>query len=121
MDSVVFPTLPTYLFEPSLAGVLSLALTIILPFLAALLMKSSWSAPTKGLILLALAAAKTFVEAWVGAVESNEAFNMIEALYMVLINFGIAVVSYFGLLKGTAVQQAAMRSGVKDHTARWNS
>ena len=114
MDSVVFPTLPTYLFEPSLAGVLSLALTIILPLLAALLMKSRWSAFQKGLVLLLLATIKAFVEAWLGAVNSGEHFDFVTVLYADLINFGIAVVTYVGLLKGTAVQQAAIRSGVKD-------
>ncbi len=115
MDSIVFPTLPTYLFEPSLAGLLSLALTIVLPLLAALLMKSSWSAFTKGLILLALATVKAFLEAWVGANTSHESFDLARVLYADLVNFGIAVVSYMGLLRGTSVQQAAISSGpVKD-------
>ena len=54
MDSVVFPELPTYLFEPSLYGVLSTLLTVVLPLLAALLMRSTWSAFRKGLVLLGL-------------------------------------------------------------------
>lgn len=114
MDSVVFPTLPTYLFESSLAGVLSLVLTVILPILAALLMRSSWSALQKGLMLLALASVKAFLEGWVGAVTSEESFNFLDALYAALVNFGIAVVAYVGLWKGTTVQQSAMNSGVTD-------
>jgi hypothetical protein len=115
MDSVVFPTLPTYLFEPSLAGLLSLILTIILPLLAGLLMKSSWSVLQKGLVLLALATAKAFVESWIGAVASDVPFDLVRVLYADLINFGIAVVTYLGLLKGTTVQQAAINTGpVKD-------
>lgn len=115
MDSIVFPTLPTYLFEASLAGVLSLLLTVVLPVLGALLMKSRWSALQKGLVLLALAAVKTFLEAWVGANESGEVFNLAEAIYTVLINFGIAVVAYFGILRDTAVVRSAQASGpVKD-------
>jgi hypothetical protein len=113
VDSIVFPTLPTYLFEPSLAGVLSLALTVLLPLGAALLMRSNWSAFRKGLVLLALAAVKTFLEAWVGAANSGEAFDFATTAYTVVINFGIAVAAYFGLLKGTDTQQAALRSGVK--------
>ncbi len=111
MDSIVFPSLPTYLFEPSLAGVLSLALTILLPLLAALLMKSSWSAFRKGLVLLALATVKAFLEAWLGATNSGEHFDLWRTFYADVINFGIAVAAYFGLLKGTATQRAAISGG----------
>jgi hypothetical protein len=111
MESIVFPTLPTYLFEPSLAGVLSLAVTVILPLVAALLMKRSWSALPKGLILLGFAAVKAFLEAWLGATEPNEVFNAWQAAYACLINFGIAVAAYFGLLGNTWLQQAAMDRG----------
>lgn len=74
--SITFPDLPTYLFEPSLAGVLSLAVAILLPLLAALLMKSAWSAFRKGLVLLALATIKAFLEAWLGAANSGEHFDL---------------------------------------------
>ncbi len=114
MDSIVFPSLPTYLFEPSLAGLLSLLLTVVLPLLAALLMKSRWSALQKGLVLLFLATVKAFLEAWIGQVNAGEHFDVARVLYADLINFAIAVVTYVGLLKGTAVQQAALESGVKD-------
>jgi hypothetical protein len=117
MDSIIFPTLPTYLFEPSLAGLLSLLLTVVLPLLAALLMKSHWSAFQKGLVLLLLATVKAFVESWIGAVDSGENFDLARVLYADLVNFGIAVVAYLGLLKGTAVQQSALDSGVKDKPA----
>lgn len=116
MDSIVFPTLPTYLFEPSLAGVLSLALTVLLPLLAAVLMRSNWSAFKKGLVLLLLAAIKAFLEAWVGSVESAEAFDAFRVAYSLLINFGIAVVAYFGIWRHTDIQQAAINSGVKPKT-----
>lgn len=117
MDSVVFPQLPTYLFEPSLAGFLSLALTIILPLLAALLMRSSWSAFRKGLVLLALATIKAFVEAWLGHVTSHEHFDIARTLYADAVNFGVAVIAYFGALKGSATQQAALHGGpVNDRT-----
>lgn len=114
MDSIVFPALPTYLFEPTLAGLLSLALTVILPLLAALLMKSRWSPFAKGLVLLGLAAVKAFLEAWVGATSSGETFLFVEALYATLVNFGIAVAAYVGLIKGTSLQQSALHSGVTD-------
>lgn len=112
--SIVFPELPTYLFAPTLGGVLSLILTVLLPLAAALLMKQSWSALKKGLVLLALAAVKAYAEAWLAADAAHLAFNHVTALYAALINFGIAVAVYFGLLRNTDIQQAAMSSGVKD-------
>lgn len=111
MDSVVFPALPTYLFEPSLAGLLSLVVTFLLPLAAALLMRSSWSALTKGLVLLVLATVKAFAEAWLGAANSGEHFDAIRVLYADLVNFGIAVLGYYGLLKGTLIQQKALLGG----------
>lgn len=114
MDSVVFPQLPTYLFEPSLAGVLSLIVTFLL---AALLMKSSWSTVAKALVLLALATVKAFIEAMLGATTSHEQFDFARTIYADLVNFGMAVVAYFGILKGTATQRAALQGGpVNDRT-----
>jgi hypothetical protein len=111
VDSVVFPQLPTYLFEPSLAGVLSLVITFLLPLLAALLMKSSWSTVAKAMVLLALATVKAFLEAWLGHVNSHEPFDLWRTLYADIVNFGLAVVFYFGILRGTATQQAALQGG----------
>lgn len=112
MDSILLPELPTYLFAPNLAGVLSLALTVILPLLAALFMRASWSATAKGLVLLGVAAVKAFLEAWAAATADGVAFNAMETAYAVLINWGLAVVFYFGLLQKSKVQQAALQGGV---------
>ena len=111
MDPVL-PELPTYLFEPTLGGVLSLALTVILPLVAALFMRASWSPTVKGLVLLGVAAVKTFLEAWAAAVASDVAFNFVTTLYAVLINWGLAVVFFFGLLNKSKIQQAALQGGV---------
>lgn len=111
MDSVVFPQLPTYVGAPTLGGLLSLAVTILLPILAALFMRSSWSAFRKGLVLLVFAAVKALLEAWLAAVNTNLHFNWVTTLYSVLIQFVLAVVAYVGLLKGTAPQQAAINGG----------
>lgn len=111
MDPVL-PELPTYLFEPTLAGVLSLVLTFVLPLIAALFMRANWSAWSKGLVLLGVAAVKTFLEAWAAAVAENLAFNFVTAAYAVLINFGLAVVFYVGLLKDTKIQRTAINGGV---------
>jgi hypothetical protein len=112
MDSVILPELPTYLFAPNLAGVLSLALTVILPLLAALFMRARWSATAKGLVLLAVAAVKAFLEAWAASVADNVAFDFAGVGYAIVINWGLAVVFFFGLLNKSAVQQAALHGGV---------
>lgn len=117
MDSIIFPQLPTYVGEPTLAGLLSLVVTVLLPIIAALFMRSSWSAFRKGLILFVLAAIKAYVEAWLGAINNDEAFNFVYAAYSTVVQFILAVVAYIGLLKGTAVQQSALAGGpVKDRT-----
>jgi drug/metabolite transporter superfamily protein YnfA len=117
MDSVIFPTLPTYAGAPTLGGLLSLAVTVLLPIIAALFMRSSWSAFRKGLVLFALAAIKAYLEAWLGAVNHDEAFNFVTAAYSTVVQFVLAVVAYIGLLKGTAVQQSAIAGGpVNDRT-----
>jgi hypothetical protein len=112
MDSVVFPELPTYLGEPSLAGFLSLVITFLLPLVAALFMRSSWSTFRKGLVLLVLATVKAFVESWLGAVTSDVAFNFVGALYTAAVTFAMASVAYMSILKGTPWQQAAIEGGV---------
>ena len=112
MDSIVFPELPTYLGEPSLAGLLSLAVTFLLPVIAALFMRAQWSVFRKGLVLLGLAAVKAFLEAWLGAVNSDEVFNFVAAVYTAVVTFAMAVAAYVGLLKNTPVQRAALEGGV---------
>jgi hypothetical protein len=113
-DSLLFPELPTYLFVPSLGGLLSLALNVILPVLAALLMKQSWSTSVKGTVLLLFSAVKSLIEAWIAANDAGQAFNLTGALTSTAVVFGVAVLSYFGLLKNTSWQRAAITSGVKD-------
>lgn len=111
MDSIVFPQLPTYIGAPTLAGLLSLAVTVLLPVLAAMFMKSGWSAFRKGLVLLGFSVAKAYLEAWLAATDAHTAFNFVTAAYSVLVQFLLAVVAYVGLLKQTTVQQAALAGG----------
>lgn len=112
--SIVFPELPTFLFAPTLGGLLSLILAVLLPLAAGLLMKQSWSAGPKGLILLFLSTVKAYIEGWIAADAAGIGVNHVTTLYTALINFGIAVAFYFGVLRKTDVQQAAINSGVKD-------
>ena len=111
MDQVELPTLPTYLFEPNLVGVVSLVLTILLPLVVGLLTRPSTASHVKGIGLLAVAAVKSVLEAFLAG---GADFNLALTVYAVAINFGIAVVAYFGLLRGSPPQVHAQNSLVKD-------
>lgn len=110
--NVIFPQLPTYVGVPSWAGALSLIVTAVLPIIAGLFMKSHWNAMTKGLVLLAVAAVKAFLEAWIAANDAHHAFNAGTAAYSAVIMFALGVVSYFGLWRNTGVQRAALAGGI---------
>lgn len=111
-SNVIFPELPTYVGVPSLAGLLSLILTVALPVLAALFMRSQWSAFAKGLVLLCFSAVKAVLEAWLLAAQANTAFDVGQVGWAVAVQFILAVVAYFGLLRDTGVQRAAIAGGV---------
>ncbi len=113
------PSLPTYLFEPSLAGLVSLILTIVLPLAAALFMRAQWSPTAKAVTLLCASAVKTLLEAWLASVQDGYVLEWWPLLYTTLLNLVIAVASYFGWLKGTTPQKAALHGGViKDHAVQ---
>lgn len=113
MDSnIIFPDLPTYTGVPSPAGVLSLIVTVLLPVLAALFMRVHWTVFAKGLVLLCFAAVKAFLEAWLVAVDGATAFDVGAAAYAVVVQFTLAVVAYFGLLRDTPMQRSALHGGV---------
>lgn len=105
------PTLPTFMFEANLRGILSFVVAFILPLLAALLTKASTRGWVKGVALLALAATKSVIEAFVAG---GADFNLATTIYTVALNFGIAVIAYFGLLRGSPPQVHAQNSLVKD-------
>lgn len=111
-SNIIFPELPTYVGVWSWAGGLSLLVTVILPIIAGLFMRAHWSAMAKGLVLLAVAAVKAFLEAWIAASDAHTAFDAGAAAYSAVIMFALGVVSYFGLWRGTTVQQAALRGGI---------
>lgn len=114
MDYSDLPVIPVYGFAPNAGGLLGLIITFVLPIVAAFFMKQSWSAGTKGLILLALAAVKSIVEAWLMAYNTGVDFDFVPLVYTVVVNFIIAVAVHFGLWRGTNVQVSAIRSGVTD-------
>lgn len=105
------PTLPTYLFEPNLRGLLSFFIAFLLPFLVALVTKQSWSSSTRALVLIGFAAVKSVVEAYlVGGAD----FNLAVVVYTVALNAGIAVLAYFGGLRKTSTLAKAQNSLNKD-------
>ena len=108
------PTLPVYGFEPNLGGLLSLAITIALPILVGLVTRRSTSAGVKAVLLLALAAVKTVLEAWLQAANTSVDFVWIPVAYTTAINFLIAVALHFGLFKPTGMAGAAQDSLVRD-------
>lgn len=110
------PTLPVYGFAPNLGGLLSLAITIVLPILVGLVTRQSTAAGVKAVLLLGLAAVKTVLEAWLQAVNTDVVFDWVPVVYSVLINFGIAVAVHYGLFKPSGVSAAAQRSLVADRS-----
>lgn len=107
----MIPELPGYLFAMSWAGVASFVVAWLLPFLAALLSKQSWPGWVKGVLLLLVSAVKVFIEAYLVA---GADFHPVQTLYAVGLNFAVAVVAYFGVIRGSALQQRLLNSGVKD-------
>ena len=111
------PTLPVYGFAPNLGGLLSLAVTVILPILVGLVTRKSTSSTVQAILLLLFAAVKTILVAWLDAENTSAAFEWVPVVYTTLVSFGIAVAVHFGLWRPTGVADAALRSGVKDHPA----
>lgn len=111
------PTLPVYGFEPNLGGLLSLAITVALPILVGLVTRRSTSAAVKAVLLFALAAVKTVLEAWLQAANTSADFVWIPVVYSALVTFAIAVAVHFGLYKPTGVAGAAQDSLVRDRGA----
>jgi hypothetical protein len=109
------PALPVYGFDPqSLSGLLSLAITVLLPILVGLLTKRSTSAGTKALLLLAFAAVKSFLEAWLQASNTSVDFAFVPVAISVVVNFALAAVVHLGLWKPTGASGAAQDTLIKD-------
>lgn len=87
------PALPGYGYTPDPAVLLSLAITVL---------------------LLALAAVKTVVEAWLQATTTDVPFQWIPIVYTTAISFGIAVAVYLGLYRPIGAAQSAQAVLVRD-------
>jgi hypothetical protein len=107
---VDLPTLPTFMFEANLRGLLSFVVAFLLPLVAALLTRASTPGWVKGVTLLFLAGTKSVIEAFIAG---GADFNLSTTVYTVALNFGVAVIAYFGLLRGSPPQIHAQNSLVK--------
>lgn len=112
------PDLPVYGFRPDLGGVLGAIIMVGLPILVGLLTTRKVSPVAQGVLLLALAAVKVVLEAWLQSINTHVPFEFAPILYTVLINFIIAVAVHFGLYKpstnsGASVANWAANNGVK--------
>lgn len=92
------PVLPGYMFDPTWRGLASLGLTIVLPIIVGMLTKASWPGGAKGVLLLALAAIKSFAEAWM---IGDGTFDPERVAWAIGLNFAIAVTMQFGLYRST--------------------
>lgn len=111
------PELPVYGFTPDLGGLLSAVITVLLPILVGLVTTRLTSSAVKGLLLLAVAAIKVFIETWLNSVNLGTDFEPGTVAITILINFVIAVAVHYGLWKPTGVTARAQDSLVTDRSS----
>lgn len=111
MNTVDIPSLPVYGFDPSsISGLLSLAITVLLPLVVGLVTTRTTSPAVKAVLLLAAAAIKGFLEAWLQAANSAVDFAFVPVAISIVVNFAIAAVVHFGLWKPVGASDAAQRA-----------
>lgn len=87
-----------------------LVITFILPLLVGLVTTRVTHPGTKAVVLLALAAADSFI---VELAAGGPGWNAGNALVLTLVNFTLAVATHFGLWKPTGVARRAQDAFVK--------
>lgn len=111
MTDADIPALPVYGFDPSsLTGLLSLIITVLLPLLVGLITTRTTSPAVRAILLLAFAAIKGFLEAWLQAINTDVDFAFVPVAITIAVNFVIAVVVHFGLWKPVGASAAAQRA-----------
>lgn len=109
MGSDGLPDLPGYVIDPSWKGLVSLALTLLLPVLVGLLATRSWSAAAKGALLVVLAGVKAVAEAALAG-ELGTA-----VLYSIGANVLIAVVVHLGFYRAQTSSGVSVAGWAIDH------
>lgn len=100
-------------FVPTLAALLSLLVSFVLPLVVGLVTKASWPSGLKAVLLLALQAVGQLLVAAL-AVPDALGFDWKGWLYAVGIGFVMSVAAHFGLWAPTGVAATAQRTLVND-------
>jgi hypothetical protein len=115
----MLPELPTYALTPDLGGMLSLLITIVLPLLVGVVTTRVTSANIKAVLLLALVAIKTFIEALIAADQAGIALAFVPFLMNLVLNFIIAVAIHFGLWKPSGLSTTIQEKVGVTNTSRY--
>jgi len=107
------------MFAVNLATALALVVSVVLPLVSSLLTKESMPAEVRGILTLLLATVTGFVTEWAHAAASSDvSFRWQAAAGTAAVSFVIAVLSRYGLWRGTATDAKALAVGSKpSHTA----
>jgi hypothetical protein len=89
-----------YNYHMSTLGLLAILVQVILPIVVAVVTRSTASAGTKAITLLALTGVTQFVSAWI---DNFDKFDWKDVLLNVLVGFLISVATHFGLWKPSGV------------------
>lgn len=105
------------LFQPTLLGVLTFLVSILLPLGVGLVTTKVTSAAVKAVLLAALAFVTSIVTNWIAAINAGQPFDLWTALLTFGGVFVVAVASHFGVWKPTGVAGAAQDVGAR-HVAK---
>lgn len=98
-------------FAPTLAALIGLMISFVLPLLVGLVTKASWPAALKAVLLLALQAITQGIVAWQAAGADVDWRGYV---YAVLLGFVMSVAAHFGLWKPTGLADVAQMTLVND-------
>ena len=87
----------------SAAQWLNVAINVVLPALVALVTSRVAHPGLKAVVLLFLSAVSGFLISWLDAVSMSSAFDWSQSGFTVLLGFGVAVLTHFGLLKPAGI------------------
>jgi uncharacterized membrane-anchored protein len=98
----------------NLATTLALLVSVVIPLLSSLFTKASMPAEVRGILTLLLSAVTGFVTEWAHAASSNDvSFHWQTAAGTAAVSFVIAILSRYGLWRGTATDAKALAVGSK--------
>lgn len=98
------------LLHPDLATAIALAVSVVIPALAALLAKSKCPPNVAGVLSLALASTNGVLTEWLG---TPRGFDWRHALAVAVLSYVVAVLAHYGLLKGTPTEARLLSVGNK--------